>query len=188
MASSLYNFKALLAAAWVALMTLVSGVFVPAATAEALQEYELKAAFLYNYALYVEWPQGLNMKPQNSFEMCVLGEDPFGSSLEKVLGPKHVDGRPIAIRRIPNAGTASSCHLLYISPSEKKNVGAILSAIAGDAVLTVSDIPGFTKRGGMINFVLHEDKIRFFINNQAASDEGLKISSQLLKLALNAAR
>ena len=153
--------------------------------AAELQEYELKAAFLYNYALYVEWPDKITAPPKDHFQICLLGSDPFEGHLEKILGPKNVSGKPIRIRKLAKTNEFGSCQMLYISAPETKHLAEILNAAKKYPTLTVSDIPEFTKKGGMINFVLHDNKVRFFINNTVATEDGLKISSQLLKLALN---
>ncbi len=181
MVNSRYNFRALLAL----VATLIAILFSVNLRAVELQEYDLKAAFLYNYALYVEWPKA-SASSTDHFQICLLGADPFDGNLEKVLGPKNVVGKPILIRKLSSAKEAPSCHMLYISTSEKRNLNEIFSVTNSHSILTISDIPEFTKKGGMINFVLNENKVRFFINNTAATEAGLKISSQLLKLALNA--
>lgn len=145
-------------------------------------EYLVKAAFVYNFARFVEWPSERSQEPDGPFTLSVLGKDPFGASLESIRG-KRVKGRDMEIRRVDGIENLQRCHILFISGSEKENLSRILMKVSDWPVLTVSDMDGFAHRGGMINFRTVEKKIRFEINLNAAERTGLKISSKLLKLA-----
>jgi hypothetical protein len=146
-------------------------------------EYELKAAMLYNLTRFVEWPPSAYLDPQTPILLCILGRDPFGSSLTSMVPKQSVNGRPVQIRHPQNEKEVRSCHVLYISSSERKTSAQIFSTLKGSTVLTVGEMTQFAARGGMIQFSLQDQQVRFAINLEAASRAGLKISSKLLALA-----
>lgn len=146
-------------------------------------EYQLKAAFLYNFAKFVDWPPKAFPSPGTPISLCVLGADPFGADLERTIKNETVGGRPFVIRRFDTVQESGGCHILFISLSEKDRLGRVLAPLRNLPVLTVSEWSDFTQTGGIINFVVEDNKIRFQINLAAAEQAGLKISSQLLKLA-----
>lgn len=148
-------------------------------------EYDVKAAYLYNFAKFVKWPSDSKAARNSSFTICVLGNDPFGGALETTVSGEKIDGKPAAVKRIAGVRDASTCNILYIAPSERWRVGEILSTLNRDSTLTVSDIPEFTDRGGMIGFVLDSGRVRFKINLSAAQEARLNLSSELLKVAAN---
>ncbi len=144
-------------------------------------EYQVKAAFLYNFGKFVEWPPGA--LPADSFAICVLGEDPFGPELDRLIEGKSVHGKKLGAHRLGRAEEAGKCQVLFVSASENGRLAHILASVRGRSVLTVGDTEGFAHRGGIINFRLVENKVRFEINLDAAERAGLTVSSQLLKLA-----
>jgi len=146
-------------------------------------EYELKAAMLYNMMQFVEWPPSAYPDPQAPSLLCVLGWDPFGTSLSSLVSKKTVNGRPVQLLHFQNSDGVRACHVLYVSSSERKNVVQILSSLRGSAVLTVGDMAQFAARGGIVQFALEEKQVRLDINLNAASRADLKISSRLLLLA-----
>lgn len=146
-------------------------------------EYQLKAALLYNFAKFVEWPAKRFPNSQSPLHLCVLGEDPFRDDLERTIKNETVGGRTVAIRRFGKIPDRELCHILFISASEKERLGGILASLKQSTVLTVADVEGFTQLGGIIEFIIEERKIRFEINIDAADQAGLRISSKLLKLA-----
>jgi hypothetical protein len=148
-------------------------------------EYQLKAAFLYHFAQLVNWPPEAFAQTNSPIVIGVLGENPFGKQLEESVRGKSVNGHPLAVKEVQTLGEVTTCHILFISASEKKRLSEILSAAREKSVLTVSETDNFTETGGMINFILDGTKIRFQINNAAAKAAGLKISSKLLTLATN---
>ena len=152
-----------------------------ASDAVAPTEQEVKAAYLYNFAKYVEWPAP--GAPDAQWVVGVLGEGDFPEVLEKMLAGKTARERPFAARRIPDAQQAAQAHILYIGASEAPHLAAILKALEGRPVLTVSDIDGFAEKGGMIGFRIEGKKVRFDISQQQAARAGLRVSSQLLALA-----
>jgi len=147
-------------------------------------EYQLKAAFLFNFAMFVEWPQQAFVERTSPFIIGVLGENPFHDDLQKALQNKRIDDHPLVVREIRLPAEATNCHLLFISASEKKRLPEVLQVLKGKSVLTVSEMDGFTDEGGMINFVLQGTKVRFQINKETAAAAGLKISSKLMNLAV----
>jgi hypothetical protein len=147
-------------------------------------EYQLKAAFIFNFAKFVEWPPEAFAEPTSPFVIGILGEDPFGNDLERTVRNKTVKNRPLATKQIRNLAEAKNCHILFISTSEKKRLPEILESLRGVKVLTVGETDRFVETGGMIHLIKESDQIRFRINDRAAKGAGLKISSKLLSLAL----
>ena len=145
-------------------------------------EYKIKAAYMFNFAKFVEWPPGAFPTQDTPVTLCVLGKDPFGSHLEKTIGDKSIAGRPLQIERVEENKPPPNCHILFISSSERKRLPQILETLKGSSVLTVSEMDQFTQSGGMINFFKQENTIRFEINAAAAQTAGLKISSKLLQI------
>jgi hypothetical protein len=146
-------------------------------------EYEIKAAMLYNFAKFVEWPPAARTDAQAPIVVGVLGQDPFGAVLDDTMRDKSVYGRSILVRRFRTLADLDPCHVLFISRSERKRVPEILRSLQKSSVLTVSDAERFAGLGGIIGFTLRGNRIRFEINNDAARRAGLKISSKLLRLA-----
>ncbi len=168
---------AVMAFAWVA-----GGGSIPA-RAQAPTEYDVKAAFLFNFAKFVEWPSTPSASGNDPFTICTLGEDRFRGALDKIVEGKEWNGRPLSVRRLKNAQDARDCRILFISSSETARLPRIFESLQGASVLTVGETEGFTRKGGIINFTLEEDRVRFEINVNAARAAGLKISSRLLSLA-----
>lgn len=150
--------------------------------ASAPSEYAVKAAYLYNFGRFVQWPAEIAAN-NGSFTICVLGQDPFGRALNAAIAGQTIHGRRIVILRISAAQEAAGCQILFIDSSEKNSLQDILTALDDRSVLTVSDMPGFAERGGMIHFITEDNRIRFEVNLAAAKRAGLTLSSQLLKLA-----
>ena len=145
-------------------------------------EYGVKAAFLFNFAKFVDWPTDAFKDDQSPVYLSILGDDPFGSALNS-LRDKTVRGRPLVIKCCKNIDQVTGSHILFIGPSEKGNLRSILNALKNSSILTVSETERFGQQGGMINFITVDNKIQFEINPEAAQRVKLKISSQLLKLA-----
>jgi hypothetical protein len=151
------------------------------ANAQEASEYQVKAAFLYNFAKFVEWPAGTGVDAP--LVIGVLGKDPFGSQIDRAVEGKTVNGRRLMIKRFSSLEAYEYCHILFVSSSEKNNLAHIIAAVRNSSVLTVSETERFAHIGGIINFVTIENRIRFEINQAAAERAGLKISSKLLSLA-----
>ena len=146
-------------------------------------EYQVKAAYLYNFGRFVKWPAGLAAGKGDSFPVCVLGRDPFGPILDATLAGEALEGKPVVIRRIAKPQDATDCRILFVSLTEENHLKEILAAIDQAGVLTVSDIPGFSRRGGIIQFLAEGDRVRFEINLASAESAKLVMSSELLKVA-----
>ncbi len=156
----------------------------PTRTAELASygEYLVKAAFLYNFAKFTEWPSDAYANGAAPLRVCVLGEDPFGTALETIEG-KRIKQRLVATLRIARLDQARRCQVLYISASERDRLGAILARLGGEPILTVTDLAGPDRPGAMINFQTVADKVRFEIDTDHAAFAGLSFSSKLLSLA-----
>lgn len=150
-------------------------------------EYQVKAAYLYNFGKFVEWPTGVTAS-DSSFNICVLGQDPFSSTFGTTIAGESIKGKDVLIKRIPRAQDAVGCHILFISSSEEARLKEILAALDKTSVLTVSDMSQFTRRGGMIQFVMDSNRVRFEVNLTNAERTGLTLSSQLLKVAIGVRR
>lgn len=146
-------------------------------------EYDVKTAFIFNFAKFVEWPAVSFAEKTTPMCIGVLGENPFGAGLERFVRDKTINDRPMTTRECKTLEEAKKCHILFISSSEKKRLPEILKALQGANVLTIGETDGFTEAGGMVNFVWEEKKIRFQINDVSAKAAGLKISAKLLTLA-----
>ena len=145
-------------------------------------EYEVKAAFLYNFAKFIEWPEGSFADDRSPLTICVLGDDPFGKGFDAIRS-RTIQNRSVSIRQIEEVSSARGCHLLFISASEQDRLDSLLGSLGRHGILTVSDMKKFTSSGGMIAFVTENNKIRFEINIRSANRAGITIRSQLLKLA-----
>jgi hypothetical protein len=151
-------------------------------------EYEVKATYLYNFTRFVDWPAKSTQAQSDSFSICVLGQDPFGPVLNAIIADETVAGKRVVAKRVPTPQDALNCHVLFISSSEKARLKQILTTLGDASVLTVSDLPEFTQRGGMVQFILEGSKVRFEVNLAAAEHAGLTLSSELLKVAVNVRR
>lgn len=172
-------------------MALVRSVFLGAllvllpagAFAQTASEYDVKAAFLYNFTKFVEWPPAAFPAESSQLRLCILGDNPFGTTLESLIEGEEVQGRRLQYLRVDVLHSPGHCHVLFISRSERARIPAVLMALRGSPVLTVSETDGFLEWGGTINFKIQEGKVRFEINPGAAERGGLKMSSKLLRLA-----
>ena len=162
------------------LLIVVAGVGV--VEAQSNSEYQIKAAYLYNFGKFVQWPSGAFSGPSDPFRICILGESPFDQKLESAFSSRKIQNHPVHVIYPDSIAQSRKCHVLFLSPSESGHMKAIVADLRSDAVLTVADTPGFISAGGMIRFFLEEDSVRFEMNPSPASQAGLKISSKLLVL------
>lgn len=146
-----------------------------------LTEYQVKAAFVFNFAKFTDWAGESAREP--ALTVCVAGRDPFGSALTAFDG-RSVNGREFRVRRAVPADELRGCHILYITQSEERRLNAYLHAATGP-ILTVSDIEGFVDAGGMIGLVVADERVQFDVNLTPTHQAGLKLSSQMLRLARN---
>jgi len=151
--------------------------------AQSATEYQLKAAYLFNFARFIEWPPSSFSDASAPLRICVLGRDPFGEELRNITNQKTVNGRKLAVNEVVDLRQARSCQILFIASSGQIPLQQILEGLGGASVLTVGDSKGFAEQGGMINFVLQNDRVQFEVNRKAAERAGLKVSSKLLSVA-----
>jgi hypothetical protein len=144
-------------------------------------EYQVKAAFLLNFTRFIEWPAEAFAGPDSPLTICVLGEDPFGSTLDQLVEGEKVKERRLALKRIRRAPTPKSCQVLF-APDSEKDVGEILTDL-GPGVLTVGEGDGFLRTGGMIGFIVEGRHVRFDINLRAAANASLNLNARLLNVA-----
>ena len=161
---------------------LLAGLFEYAHTQERL-EYKVKAAFLYNFAKFVEWPDLQENDPTLPFILGVLGGDPFGPELD-IISSKNINGRHILIKRFQTIDDVTACNMLFIGLSRPAMLKEALKKIHGQPILSIGETEDFAQSGGIIGFVEKQNRIRFEINLKAAQSAGLNISSKLLKLAI----
>ena len=147
-----------------------------------VEEYQLKAAFLYNFAKFVEWPAPAGGS-QGPLVIVVFGPDPFGPALENMLWGKTINNRPLKVRRTSRLEEVLPCHLLFVSARERRRAPEVLKLAEEAGVLTVSEMEDFLELGGTVKFVAESSKVRFEVNLEAARRSGLRISSRLLSLA-----
>src|SRR5690554_3316110 len=147
------------------------------------RHYQIKAAYLYNFSQFVEWPDSIFLEADKPLVIGVVGEDPFGAYLDRIVSGELVNGHPLSIHRFKPGEEINDCHILFINFSDANQAGKVIEHIHGKGILTVSDMPGFLETGGMIQFITTNKRIRFQINPEASESAGLKISSKLLRLA-----
>jgi hypothetical protein len=152
-------------------------------SAQAPNEYRVKAAFILNFARFIEWPNDA-YGDSGSLVVGIVGDDPFGGSFDQLNG-NMVNGRRIAVKHLSANDYLKGCQILFVSSSERGRLGRILESVRGGSVLTIGEVAQFNQSGGVIKFVIHDDKVRFEINTGAANQARLKISSKLLALSKN---
>jgi len=149
---------------------------------DRVSEYDVKAAFLLNFVRFVDWSDRTRGETGNELILGITGEDRFGNALNLIRGTK-VKGRTLVINNAVDSNNLTNCDILFISSSEKDRLPSLMAALRDLPILTVSEIEGFARRGGIINFIIVGNKIRFEINPDAAKQVGIHISAQLLQLA-----
>lgn len=149
----------------------------------AFNEYQVKAAFLYNFAKFVEWPPGAFANSTDPIDICIVGLNPFGSALEKMVQGKKVGDRAFAVRRLADTQQAGRCQILFIGASEWKRTRGLLEAVKGEAIFTVGETDDFTSLGGIAAFRLEGPRVHIQIALDTAEQAKLRVSSKLLSLA-----
>jgi hypothetical protein len=149
-------------------------------------EYLIKAGFIYHFAKFVDWPANAMGHPDSPIVIGILGTDPFGDVIDSVVAGKKIEGHAFVIRRLKwnnDLKSLRNCDILFVSASMKDHVAEVMNAVKSSPVLTIGETPGFARQGGIIRFVLEDNRVRFEINVDAAHQAGLTISSRLLSLA-----
>ncbi|MCB2002854.1 MAG: YfiR family protein [Rhodoferax sp.] len=155
----------------------------PGVRAEELPEYRLKAAFVYNFMVFAEWPAATG----NTLVVCILGSDPFGGEIDGLQG-KVAAGRSIALQRKAAGESVKDCNVVFVAPSASDRLPTLLESLRGRPVLTIADSSGAMRRGVMLNMNVVQGKVTFEANLAAARNAGLNLSSKLLRLATDVAQ
>lgn len=151
--------------------------------AEVSKEYQVKAAFLYNFTKFVEWPSQRFTDATAPIVVGILGQNPFGHELENIVRNRTVNGRSIVVRELASVAEARDVHLLFVSAAETKRFGELTTSLQASGTVIVSEVTGSARGSGVIVFTLREDQVRFEIDQGAAELSGVRLSAQLLKLA-----
>ncbi len=154
-----------------------------ARTQPSFTSYDVEAAYLYNFGKFVRWPA--DTAATAPFSICILGDDPFGTRLTTLIANETIQGRPVLARHIATVTAAAACQILFLGSSEEPRLAKDLADLQKKPVLTVSNLPDFLERGGIIQFLQVNNKVRFAVNHTAAEPAGLSLSSELLKVAVS---
>ena len=146
-------------------------------------EFEVRAVYLFNFARFVEWPASAFADTGAPIRICIAGDDPLGTALDRAVVNERVQERRIQAVRLGGSGSARGCHILYVPPSEQRRAPAIIGSLGGQPTLTVGEGAQFLSRGGMIGFRRVENRVRFDVNLDAAQKTGLRVSARLLSVA-----
>lgn len=166
---------------WVRLLALAAAALASTGLAAEPLEYAVKAAYLSKFGFYVEWPSGAFANATASVNLCVIGEDPFGTLLDDAVAGQQIEGRTIVVRRLKSASREAGCHIAYFGEAHPASA---FEPLHGNPVLIVTDSRS-AGTPGIVNFVLKDNRVRFNVDDEVAAQNGLKISSKLLGLALN---
>ena len=169
---------------WLCVAILCAVIAVARADEAVTKEYQLKAAFLYNFTKFVEWPALSFASADSPIVIGIYRSNPFGGELEKIVSGRKVNGHKIVVAQVPSPAAGRQTHILFVGAAQDSKLNEVKGALNGTAVLTVGESEAFARQGGMVTFSLKNDSLRFSINNDSAQKAGLKISSQLQKLAL----
>lgn len=167
---------------FIAVLWLFSGDPARAQDTDLLQEYQIKAVYLFNFTHFVTWPEQAFANKDEAITLCVLGKNPFGDWLDKILRDETVRKRPLQARYLNTTANLTQCHVLFIAQSVPQ-VAEVLHQVAGAPVLTVAETPGFLSQGGMVRLHWKGKNVRFAIHQDQAESAGLQLSYKLLNLA-----
>ena len=168
---------------WLSLTILLTCAPIGAFQPQPADEYQVKAAFLYHFAKFAEWPPEVFQGPDDPFAICVLGRDPFAHALDDVIAGRKISGRKIVVRRFSEAPRAVGCRILFVSRSEPKADLAVLASMKVQGVLMVGESGTATSEGMVITLKIEGGKVRFEIHTELADKENIHFSSLLLSLA-----
>ncbi len=146
-------------------------------------ESQVRAVFLFNLTHFISWPESSFSRPDSPFVITILGDNPFGENLDRIVKNERVGHHPIIIRYIATPDQIQSPHILYISKGLKRQLSEILDCTSQPGLLTVSAFPGFSTAGGAVNLLIKQKRLSLELNIEAAKKNGLKFSSKLLRLA-----
>jgi len=164
-------------------LAVACGHAIAAGNETAMGEYQVKAAHLFNFTKFTDWPTSAFTSATAPIVIGIVGEDPFGKTMDEVVRDEVVRERKLTVKRLHADDDLQSCHVLFISRSEKDHVQALVNKLKGHPVLLVGDMNDFAPKGGMVGLVLSNNTVKFEVNQAAAEKAGLQISAKLLKLA-----
>jgi hypothetical protein len=150
---------------------------------QQVNEYQMKAAYIYNFAKFVEWPEHTFKSDTDPMAICVLGEHTLFRTLEEALNGETIEDRKLIVHEVSDVQQALACHILFIGSSDLKYLRSVLRDLKTTGILTVGEAENFTAEGGVANFTLEGNKVRIEININAAGRQKLRISPKLLSLA-----
>ncbi|HEY6191504.1 MAG TPA: YfiR family protein [Bacteroidota bacterium] len=150
---------------------------------EAGKESKFKAAYLYNFLQFIEWPESSFTNRSSPVTIGILNQEPLANILEQIVQGERVHGREIVVRKFRDTKSIRECQVLFVPRSERNEIPSILVSTEGSSVLTVGEVDGFAEEGGAINFFVQENKLKFEINQDALKNANLRASSRLLRLA-----
>ena len=153
------------------------------AEAQAVSEYQVKAAYLYSFTKFVEWPAGSFSNSSDPIRLCILNDKPFQTRLNQIAGNRQISGHPVLVTSVRDGKESRGCHELFIGSSQSQDTMQIIDSLRGTSVLTVGESDDFVELGGIINFVVLGDHVQFQVNQKAATQARLHMSSQLLSVA-----
>ena len=177
----MYSYKYISIKVWLVLIGL--GVVTERSAAQAPGEYEVKAAFLYHFAQFIEWPDDLIPHRSSPIIYGILGEDPFGDALERIIATKKIHGRTLQLKRFKSLEDLEFCHVLFVKLTEKEQTQDVMDALRVRPILTVGETEQFVHQGGIINFVIRDNRVKFEVSLSAADRAEIRLKSQLLRLA-----
>jgi len=160
-------------------------VLAPSLKAQSVQptEYDIKAAFLFNFAKFTNWPPDKAGETDSLFNICILGENPFKDLLNHAAEHNKIKGLDVIVREIQSLDSLGRCQILFVALSQNNHYREIVDSLDNNSIMTIGESKEFTDCGGIINFFVKENNVRFRINVNAAAKAGLDISSKLLRLA-----
>lgn len=164
-------------------ISLAGGATAQSADSSESSEYLIKAGFIYNFAQLVQWPQAAFSQADSPIIIGILGTDPFGETIDRVVQGKKLEGRSLVVKRLKRGASLRGCNILFVSSSEAAHLEEVLQSTKNLPILTIGEMPNFAVRGGIINLTVEGNKVRFEVNIEAAKQANLNISSRLLALA-----
>jgi hypothetical protein len=155
------------------------------ASQNEVSDFAIKAAYLSKFGGFIRWPDAAFSSDTSPITICVIGDSPVAGALQKVVSGRPSSARALEVRNVKTVAADSGCHIIFVGDTDAARVAQILGTLRGSGVLTVTDLPKMGTTPAVINFVIKENHVRFEIDEQAAIDNGLAISSQLLGLAVS---
>jgi len=152
------------------------------AQAPTPSQYDVQAVYLFDFAKFVRWPSGTE---HETLTICVAGAKAYTDTLTRIVAGEQIEGRPIAVRAIQNPEDVAGCNIVFIGVAARERLDSLLAATTGKPILTVSDVPGFLDRGGMIQFLVIANRVRFSVDLRPAARGGISLNSELLKVAVS---